>query len=87
MGFSLFFKRSLASCIAPIDMKLPTRVVSTTPNTMNVFVLRENDVIRRTHPFSHLEHEKSRCSGFARNWCLCGLNIESNICCIVFKEF
>ena len=43
---------------APIELKIVTGIFSTTPDTMSVSVLRENDVITLPRPFTHLLREK-----------------------------
>ena len=37
---------------APIGLKFGTGMFSTTPETMAMFILRENDVITQPHPFT-----------------------------------
>ena len=43
---------------APIALKIGTGMFSSTPDTMAVFILRENDVITLPRPFTHLLREK-----------------------------
>ena len=52
---------------APIALKFGTGMFSTMPDTMAMFILRENDVITLPRPFTHLLREKSRCSDCAEN--------------------
>ena len=37
---------------APIGLKFGTGMFSTTPDTVAMFILRENDVITQPHPFT-----------------------------------
>ena len=52
---------------ARIALKFCTCMFSTTPDTMVMFILQENDVITLPRPFTHLLREKSRCSDCAEN--------------------
>ena len=43
---------------APIALKIGTDMFLSTPDTMAVFIVRENDVIALPRPFTHLLREK-----------------------------